>query len=157
MTVLTCTHNLLFEQKYEKYLRFLCENFKFFKVIFSICLHWRVFVMTGRIYLRLPRNQSFVFFFFFFFFMRTTNTQIRLRRCAGWFEFPFGVDVRRTCSHVVAQWFEFSFGVDVRTTVFSRCSSVIWVSVWRRCQNVHVLVNLVILWSFRENVLNIAR
>ena len=44
--VLTSTHNLCLEQKYEKYLRFLSENFQFFfKVKFSVYLKGRVFVM----------------------------------------------------------------------------------------------------------------
>ena len=43
--VLTSTHNLCFEQKYEKYLSFLCEKFQFLEVKFSIYLYRRVFVM----------------------------------------------------------------------------------------------------------------
>ena len=56
--VLTSTHNLCFEQKYEKYLSFLAENFQFLVVKFSIHLNRRVFVMisnqlrTGRFYFR---------------------------------------------------------------------------------------------------------
>ena len=46
--VLTSTHNLCFEQKYEKYHIFLSENFSFFggKKI-SVHLNRRVFVMSG--------------------------------------------------------------------------------------------------------------
>ena len=44
--VLTSTHNLCFEQEYEKYQKFLSENFAFLVVKFSICLNRRVFVMT---------------------------------------------------------------------------------------------------------------
>ena len=44
-TVLTSTHNLCFEQKYEKYQIFLSENFQFLVAKFSICLNRRVFVM----------------------------------------------------------------------------------------------------------------
>ena len=45
--VLTSTHNLCFEQKYEKYQNFLSENFPFFLVVkFSIYLNRRVFVMV---------------------------------------------------------------------------------------------------------------
>ena len=44
--VLTSTHNLCFEQKYEKYRSFLPENFRFLEVKFSIYLNRRVFVMT---------------------------------------------------------------------------------------------------------------
>ena len=40
------THNLCFEQKYEKYESFLSENFQFLEVKFSICLNRHVFVMT---------------------------------------------------------------------------------------------------------------
>ena len=38
-------HNLCFEKKYEKYQRFLSENFKFLEKKFSIYLNRRVFVM----------------------------------------------------------------------------------------------------------------
>ena len=40
------THNLCFEQKYEKYQRFLSENFQLFGVKFSIYLNRHVFVMS---------------------------------------------------------------------------------------------------------------
>ena len=40
------THNLCFEQKYEKYQSFLSENFQFLEVKFSIYLNKRVFVMA---------------------------------------------------------------------------------------------------------------
>ena len=43
--VLTNTHNLCFEQKYEKYQNFLSENFQFLEVKFSIYLNRRAFVM----------------------------------------------------------------------------------------------------------------
>ena len=43
--VQTSTHNLCFEQKYEKYQYFLSENFQFLVVKFSIYLDRRVFVM----------------------------------------------------------------------------------------------------------------
>ena len=39
------THNLCFDQEYEKYQRFLSENFQFLEVKFSIYLNRRVFVM----------------------------------------------------------------------------------------------------------------
>ena len=39
------THNLCFEQKYEKYRSFLSENFQFLEIKFSIYLNRRVFVM----------------------------------------------------------------------------------------------------------------
>ena len=46
MAVLRSTHNLCFEQKYEKYQSFLSENFQFSEVKFSMYLNRRVFVMT---------------------------------------------------------------------------------------------------------------
>ena len=50
--VLTSTHNLCFEQKYEKYQKFLSENFQFLEVNFSIYLNRYVFVMTSKIKLK---------------------------------------------------------------------------------------------------------
>ena len=43
--VLTSTHNLCFEQKYEKYQSFLSEKFQYLEVKFSIYLNRHVFVM----------------------------------------------------------------------------------------------------------------
>ena len=43
--VLTSIHNLCFEQKYEKYQRFLSENFHFLVVKFSVYLDRLVFEM----------------------------------------------------------------------------------------------------------------
>ena len=43
--VLTSTHNLCFEQKYEIYQNFLSENFSFLVVKFSVYLNRRVSVM----------------------------------------------------------------------------------------------------------------
>ena len=41
------THNLCFEQKYEKYqILFLSENFQFLKVKFSIYLNRRIYIMV---------------------------------------------------------------------------------------------------------------
>ena len=45
--VLTSTHNLCFEQKYEKYQFLLSENFQSLEVKFSIYLNKRVFVMSS--------------------------------------------------------------------------------------------------------------
>ena len=46
--VLTNTHNLCFEQKYEKISdHFLSENFQFLVVKFSVYLNRRVFVMAN--------------------------------------------------------------------------------------------------------------
>ena len=39
------THNLCFEQKYEKYQKILSENFHFLVVKFSIYLNRHVFIM----------------------------------------------------------------------------------------------------------------
>ena len=44
--VLTSTHNLCFEQKYEKYQYFSTENFHFLVVRFSVYLNRNVFVMV---------------------------------------------------------------------------------------------------------------
>ena len=44
--VLTSANDLCFEQKYEKYQRFLSEDFKFLEIEFSIYLNRRVFVMA---------------------------------------------------------------------------------------------------------------
>ena len=44
--VLTSTHNLSFEQNYEKYQSFLSENFQFLEMKCSIYLNRRVFVMN---------------------------------------------------------------------------------------------------------------
>ena len=43
--VLASTHNLYFEQKYEK-LEFLSENFQFWLVKFSIYVNRRIFIMN---------------------------------------------------------------------------------------------------------------
>ena len=43
--VLTSTHNLCLEKKYEKYQNFLFENFSFMVVRFSVYLNRRGFVM----------------------------------------------------------------------------------------------------------------
>ena len=47
--VLTNTHNLCFEQKCEKYQKFLSENFHFLVGKFSIYLNRHVFVMKKKI------------------------------------------------------------------------------------------------------------
>ena len=54
------THNLCFEQKYEKYKSFLSENFQFLELKFSIYLNSRVFVMVSVVLL-------FCFFYLFCF------------------------------------------------------------------------------------------
>ena len=46
--VLTRTHNLCFEQKFENYQKNLSENFHFLLVKFSIYLNRHVFVMSRR-------------------------------------------------------------------------------------------------------------
>ena len=73
------THNLCFEQLYEKYQNFYLKNFKFLEVKFSIYLNRRVFVMhwqfrprssaakTQRlIRVRAVCIKRKIFFFFFF-------------------------------------------------------------------------------------------
>ena len=46
------THNLCFEQKYEKYQSFLSENFQFLEMKFPIYLNRRVYVMHGYVRFR---------------------------------------------------------------------------------------------------------
>ena len=48
--VLTSTHNLCFEQKYEKYQNFYVKIFIFLVVKFSVYLNRHVFVMRFAIY-----------------------------------------------------------------------------------------------------------
>ena len=48
MVVLTSTHSLCFEQKYEKYQNFLSENFQFLVVKFLVYLNRHVFVMKDK-------------------------------------------------------------------------------------------------------------
>ena len=51
------THNLCFEQKYEKYQSFSSENLQFLEVKFSIYLNRRVFLMLFLIFINdLPDN-----------------------------------------------------------------------------------------------------
>ena len=47
--VLTSTHNLCFEQKFEKYQNFLSENFPFLVGKLSIVLNRHVFILYIRI------------------------------------------------------------------------------------------------------------
>ena len=47
--VLTSTHNLCFEQKYEKYLNFCLKIFNFSVINFSVYLNRNVFVMNDQI------------------------------------------------------------------------------------------------------------
>ena len=49
--VLMSTHNLCFEQKYEKYQSFLFENFQFLEDNISIYLNRRIFVMNSSYYI----------------------------------------------------------------------------------------------------------
>ena len=46
--VLTSTHNLCFEQKYEKCQNFLSEKFSFLVVKFSVYLNRHVFVVISK-------------------------------------------------------------------------------------------------------------
>ena len=57
--VLTSTHKLYFQQKYEKYQSFLSENFPFLEVKFSIYLNRHVFLMNGVFTIRLSRKRPF--------------------------------------------------------------------------------------------------
>ena len=45
--VLMSTHNLCFEQKYEKYQNYFSENFQFLVVTFSVYLNRHVFIMLS--------------------------------------------------------------------------------------------------------------
>ena len=58
--VLTSSHNLCFEQEYEKYQNFLSEIFLFFFLVvkFSIYLNRRVFVMNNEITRRQTGQMS---------------------------------------------------------------------------------------------------
>ena len=50
------THNLCFEQKYEKYQNFLSENFHFLVLQVSVYLNRRVFVMQNFIVHKAPKT-----------------------------------------------------------------------------------------------------
>ena len=63
--VLTSTHNLCFEQKYEKYENFLSENFPFLVVKFSTFLNRGVFVMIVFSSVQAPLFHSSLFCFYF--------------------------------------------------------------------------------------------
>ena len=52
--VLTSTHNLCLEEKYENYQNYSSESFNFLLVKFSVYLNRRVFVMDTPIYNFLP-------------------------------------------------------------------------------------------------------
>ena len=52
------THNLCFEQKYEKYQSFLSENFQLLELKFSVYLNRRVFIMAPAIQRMLERSYS---------------------------------------------------------------------------------------------------
>ena len=54
------THNLCFEQEYEKYRKFLSEKFPFLVVKFSIYLNRRAFVM----FVLFPRYLHLYFYYF---------------------------------------------------------------------------------------------
>ena len=58
--VLTSTHNLCFEQKYEKYQNFLFENFQFLVVKFSVLvyLNRHVFVIVHRLTLDIKTEDK---------------------------------------------------------------------------------------------------
>ena len=49
------THNLCFEQKYEKYQNFLSENFPFLVVKFSMYLNRHVFIMISTLFSMHPK------------------------------------------------------------------------------------------------------
>ena len=57
--VLTSTHSLCFEQKYEKKSKFLSENFQFLVVKFSVYLNRLVFVIHT-VCLRMNKTYIYV-------------------------------------------------------------------------------------------------
>ena len=59
--VLTSTHNLCFDQKYEKYQIFLSENFQFLEVKFSIYLNRHFCAMDAHAHADLELCWSYVF------------------------------------------------------------------------------------------------
>ena len=73
------THNLCFEQKYEKYHSFLSENFKFMKEKFSIYLNRCVFIMTVYLIAQPVKSPSFLcgilFLFIYIFFLLNFSTE----------------------------------------------------------------------------------
>ena len=50
--VLTCTHNLCFEQKYEKYRNFSTENFHFLQLKKTLYIAWASFRNVHRVILK---------------------------------------------------------------------------------------------------------
>ena len=62
------SHNLCFEQKYEKCQKFLAENYHFLVAKLSINLNRHVFVVLCKIMFCFFVVVFFFFFFFFFFF-----------------------------------------------------------------------------------------
>ena len=89
------THNLCFEQKYEKYQNFLSENFHFLVMNFSIYLNRHVFVMHNKfcqLYVfkqRIVLGSSVCSFPFpnTHPFMRHTHTNTHLHQSTFSFEF----------------------------------------------------------------------
>ena len=71
--VLTSTHNICFEQKYEKYQNFLSENFHFLVVKISVYLNRHVFVMIKNTCQKPPVPYFYLQFF--------TTLQVMFGRC----------------------------------------------------------------------------
>ena len=94
------THNLCFEQKYEKYQNFLSENFHFLVVKFYVYLNRHVFVMRRvemggveglvmKVSIRtffLPPKKVFIYLFFYLCFeQKYEKYQIfYLKTCCFW-------------------------------------------------------------------------
>ena len=57
--VLTSTHNLCLDQKYEKYENFLSENFHSLVVKFSVYLNRHVFIMKLTIFIYISKKIGF--------------------------------------------------------------------------------------------------
>ena len=133
--VLTSTHNLCLEQKYEKYQIFLSENFQFFVVKFSMYLNRRVFVMIG--------NER----------PAKTQTSMCIRVSLGAFWTVKDAKFHRVANEisdrtarVCAGWSESSFGAHVRKYVFLRCGSEWRLSLHYK-HMMHHAWNVVITWK----------
>ena len=91
--VLTSTHNLCFEQKYEKHQTLLSENFQFLLVKFSIYLNRRVFVMKPHFYI-VKLGFTVVYIIFFLFLLKNIDCGYSLEP-PHFPLIPFGASARR--------------------------------------------------------------
>ena len=132
--VLTSTHNLRFEQKYEKYQSFLSENFQFFEVKFYIYLNKHVFLMgiccpqtevftpqrdktclplcaPNKVSNQPAHSHSLI-----------RVSVVRMKKRVFWLSkmLPVKIPIRLRES---ADWSESSLGADFQGYVFGRCGS----------------------------------